>query len=218
MQSPQAYHSVTNSHFEDTEDTPRDSVLVPTGDISEILKLGSELQEQATRHQIHNVFDDGGYKELLLLKLFNLTKLDRTGDDAADRHGRRYEIKTVARVAANGKRKNSLSVTTEHTLTLENIRRYRSVHLWIIAIFDQAHPEEIYEISPQALEPYFERWEERLLALERRRGDGDVTPSINNPKINIKFVREHGIRIWPEGPVQLPLSVQESLEEAHKLH
>jgi hypothetical protein len=57
---------------------------------------------------------------------------------------------------------SSLSVTTEHTLTVDNVRRYRSVYLWIVAVSDQAHPEAIYEIAPLQLEPYFNAWEERL--------------------------------------------------------
>ena len=97
--------------------------LVPSGNINDLLAMGERLQEAATGRAIHNVFDDGGYKELLLLTLFTLSKLDRVGDDAEDAQGRRYEIKTVARVSAAGKRKTCLSVTTEHTLTKANLDR-----------------------------------------------------------------------------------------------
>jgi hypothetical protein len=96
------------------------SILQPTGDISALLALGTEIQAAATLRGIHNVFDDGGYKELLMLGLFNLIKLEREGDDAEDAFGRRYEMKTVARVSSSGKRKTSLSVTTEHTLAQTN--------------------------------------------------------------------------------------------------
>lgn len=48
-------------------ETPK---LVPTGDISDLLILGKQLQAAATAELIHNVFDDGGYKELLMLRLF----------------------------------------------------------------------------------------------------------------------------------------------------
>src|SRR5262245_13899829 len=80
-------------------------LLIPSGDIAPIVALVGQLQARASEHNIHNVFDDGGYKELLLLTLFDLQKLHRTGDDAADREGRRYEIKTVARVSSAGTRK-----------------------------------------------------------------------------------------------------------------
>jgi hypothetical protein len=168
------------------------------------------------------VFDDGGYKELLLLELFNLTKGGgRVGNDATDMLGREYEIKTVARLNFKGERKKSLSITTEHTLTLDNIDRYRSVHLWIVAVFDQSTPEAIYEIHPRNLEPYFAQWEATLqkqIEIDARRGGG-ARPHLNNPKIPLNFVARHGVRVWPpDGPAQamLPNYVQEGLEEARE--
>src|SRR4029077_8125619 len=126
---------------------------------------------------------DGGYKELILLTMFELRKLQREGDDAEDAQGRRYEVKTVARISSSGERKNSLSVTTEHTLTRANIERYRRVYLWIIAVFDQSEPEAIYEITPEALEPYFAKWEEEIRAQEALHAPGGAPPHLNNPKI-----------------------------------
>lgn len=191
--------------------------LVPTGDIRPIIELGLRLQEMATAHHIHNVFDDGGYKELLLLTLFNLTKLGREGDDAEDPQGRRYEIKTVARMSSAGVRKRSLGITTEHTLTHANIERYRRTFLWIVAVFDQARPEAIYEITPAKLEPFFAKWE---AALDRQEGvrSPDSAPShINNPKIPLRFIEEFGIQAWPPADVRLPRPVQEALELSEQL-
>lgn len=194
-----------------------ESLLVPSGDIGPVVELGRRLQEEASKHNIHNVFDDGGYKELLLLTLFNLKKLARTGDDAVDEHGRQYEIKTVARVSSAGERKTGLSVTTEHTLTLENLWRYRNVYLWIIAVFDQAQPEAIYEIKPTALETYFMKWEAKLNLLQASYQEGGTSVHINNPKIPLSFIARHGIRVWPAGPVQLPLQVEHALDESDAL-
>ncbi|MBO7940731.1 hypothetical protein JTP77_033100 [Streptomyces sp. S9] len=198
------------------------ALLSPQGDIRRIVELGLQLQERASERHIHNVFDDGGYKELLLLELFNLTKGGgRVGNDASDGLGREYEIKTVARLNFKGERKKSLSVTTEHTLTLDNIDRYRSVHLWIVAVFDQSTPEAIYEIHPGKLEPYFSQWEAALreqVEIDARRGGG-ARPHLNNPKIPLNFVARHGVRVWPpDGAVQamLPNYVQEGLEEAQE--
>jgi len=170
--------------------------LVPSGDISLLLEMGERLQQSATRHQIHNVFDDGGYKELLLLTLFNLKKLDRVGDDAEDELGRRYEIKTVARVAASGKRKTSLAITTEHTLTKTNLARYRAVHLWIVAVFDQSFPEVVFEIEPAALEPYFATWESKLDAQQAIQAPGGAPVHLNNPKIPLGFIAKNGVAVW----------------------
>lgn len=191
--------------------------LTPTGDVSGIVDLGVRLQSEASAHNIHNVFDDGGYKELLLLRLFNLRKLQREGDDAVDEHGRRYEIKTVARVSSRGIRKHSLSVTTEHTLTLTNIERYRRTFLWIVAVFDQAHPESIHEITPQSLEPYFSAWEARLLAQAGVRTSGSAPDHLNNPKVPLDFIKQHGLQVYPPSDVSLPAKVREGLEATSEL-
>ncbi|WP_158718677.1 hypothetical protein [Streptomyces griseus] len=186
------------------------------------MELGLQLQSHASAHRIHNVFDDGGYKELLLLELFNLSKAgDRAGNDALDVHGREYEIKTVARISARGERKRSLSVTTEHTLTLENIERYRKVHLWIIAVFEQSTPEVIYEISPARLErDYFSKWEERLLKQIESHREGGARPHLNNPKIPLSYVERWGVEVWRsdgDSQMELPVQVRTGLEEAQNL-
>lgn len=175
---------------------PQEVVLRPTGEITELIKMGVALQTLATARHIHNVFDDNGYKDLLVLTLFGLTKLRREGDDAKDDQERRYEMKTVARVSSDGRRKvdNQLHVTTEHTMTLANIKRYREVFLWVVAIFDQAKPEAIYEITPDKLEPYFKLWEERLSATGP---DGVVLRDhINNPKIPYTFIMKNGAKVY----------------------
>ncbi|MGN9765289.1 hypothetical protein ACTMS2_08955 [Micromonospora sp. SD12] len=171
-------------------------VLEPTGDIDHLLAQGTEIQAAATLRGIHNVFDDGGYKELLMLSLFNLRKLHREGDDAEDAEGRRYEMKTVARVSSSGKRKTSLSVTTEHTLTQANIERYRATFLWIVAVFDQSVPEVIYEIPPAKLEPYFASWEAKLASQGQL--PGGAPNHLNNPKIPLKWIALHGAQVWPK--------------------
>jgi hypothetical protein len=189
--------------------------LTPTGDAEAILELGRQLQLIATENGIHNVMTDNGYQELVVLTLFGLTKLRREGNDASDAEGREYELKTVGRVSAAGVRKVSLSITTEHTLTHANIARYRSVFLWVIAVFDRTLPEAIYEITPAALEPYFAKWEATLLA--RDPSGTDPLNHMNNPKIPLGFIIRHGIRVWPpetpelaegEGQVMLTAEVE----------
>jgi Restriction endonuclease PvuII len=186
--------------------------LKPAGDIEPLIEMGVALQAKATDHNIHNVFDDGGYKELMLLTLFELRKLNREGDDAVDAEGRRYEIKTVARVSSRGSKKSQLQVTTEHTMTLANLERYRKTFLWIVAVFDQARPEAIYEITPDHLEPFFARWEGQLRATNER---GDLRiDHINNPKIPLTFIAANGVRVWPPEPgVDLPPAAAEGLQQ-----
>jgi hypothetical protein len=177
-------------------------VLEPTGDIDHLLTQGIEMQSAATLRGIHNVFDDGGYKELLMLSLFNLRKLEREGDDAEDAEGRRYEMKTVARVSAAGARKTSLAITTEHTLTQANIDRYRKTFLWIVAVFDQSKPEVIYEIPPAKLEPHFAKWEATLAA--QGQSTGGAPNHLNNPKIPLKWIALHGVQVWPRAGRPIP--------------
>lgn len=130
-----------------------------------------------------------------MLTMFGLRKLRREGNDAVDDQGREDELKTVGRTSSDGRRKTSLSVTTEHTMTQANIARYRAAHLSIIAIFDQSLPEAIYEVTPLALEPYFKAWETRL---DERDGDWrPIRDQLNNPKIPMWFVERHGLRVWP---------------------
>lgn len=149
----------------------------------------------AAVHGIHNVFDDNGYKDLLLLTLFGLRKLGREGDDAVDAQGRQFETKTVARVSSRGVRKTTLSITTEHTMTLANIARYRQTFMWIVAIFDGAEPEAIWEIATDSLEPFFAQWEARLLELDDY--ERPMRDHLNNPKIPLRFIAEHGVQVWP---------------------
>jgi len=139
------------------------------------------------------------------------------GDDAQDSQGRRYEIKTVARVAASGKRKTSLSVTTEHTLTKANLARYRKTYLWIVAVFDQAHPEAIYEIAPDRLEPYFAAWETKLDFQESLLEAGGAPVHLNNPKIPLRFIVEHGLQVWPVHDLLLLPAVEEGLVQSERL-
>lgn len=176
-------------------DPPPIRRLTPTGDADAILELGRRLQELATGHGIHNVMTDNGYQELVVLTLFGLIKMRREGNDARDAEGHQYELKTVGRISADGVVKKSLSITTEHTLTHANIARYRSVWLWVIAVFNRTLPEVIYEITPAALEPYFETWEKRLR--EQDPSGTDPLNHINNPKIPLWFIERYGIRIWP---------------------
>lgn len=176
-------------------DEPPIRRLSLSGDAEAILELGRQLQILATKNGIHNVMTDNGYQELVVLTLFGLTKLRREGNDARDGDGHEYELKTVGRISADGHRKETLSITTEHTLTHANIERYRRVFLWVVAVFDRTLPEVIYEVTPHALEPYFAKWE---ALLDQRDGDWRlVRDHVNNPKIPLKFIAEHGIRIWP---------------------
>jgi hypothetical protein len=104
----------------------------------------------------------------------------REGNDAVDKTGRQYENKTlnVGRVK---------SFTTHHHLNPTIIAKYRKVD-WIFAVYRGIELEAVYFMPVQRLRPFFTAWETKW---NTNRKD------INNPKIPLKYVIEHGQRIFP---------------------
>lgn len=127
-----------------------------TGDISKIIDIAAELQKYGTERNIVSVFDDGGYRELLLATLFDLKlHVGRHGDDAVDVTNN-YELKTVNLVDTSGKLRKNPGITTCHHVNHEIIRRYRQLHSWLIGIFFINEPVEIYEVPGKAFKPYLQ--------------------------------------------------------------
>lgn len=180
------------------------------GDVSRLVALAHPLEVEANRFGIFNVFDDGGYRTLLLLEMLSLKKagVGRLGDDARDDQQRTYELKTVNLVSTSGGKKAAYpGVTTEHTLTRDNIARYRKTHAWVVGVFMGNRPIDVYVVPTKDLEPYFENWEASLTAKESERrarprkairpARSKKSPSqkpreekiaINNPKIPFAYV------------------------------
>lgn len=155
-------------------------------DISNILDLATALQEIGTENEIVSVFDDGGYRELIMGHLFGLQlHKGRHGDDATDDKGRNYEFKTVNLVDTSGRLRKNPGITTCHHVNHDIIRRYRSLHSWLIGIFFINEPVEIYELEPQFLDYMLDQWEKRL-------HDEGLT-HLNNPKLKLNDVRSHGV-------------------------
>ncbi len=63
------------------------------------------------------------------------------------------------------------------------LAKYRKVD-WIFAIYKGIELQSIYLMKPAELEPYFSNWEQKW----HSSGGKDI----NNPKIPVKFVVEHG--------------------------
>ncbi|MHB1681202.1 MAG: PDDEXK family nuclease [Bacilli bacterium] len=154
-----------------------------------ILALADAIQQEADKYDIIHVFDDGGYRELLLLKMFGLKKLaGRGGDDCIDPEtGQQFELKTVNLIDTSGNLRKTPGITTCHHINHEVIERYRKVSAWIVGIFYFNRPVRIYEVPTLALELYFLKWEKRLLVEEE-------LSHINNPKIPFQEVLKHGIK------------------------
>lgn len=82
------------------------------------------------------------------------------------------------------------------------IAKYRKVN-WIFAVYEGIEIKTIFLMTPADLEPYYKRWEEKWHA--------DGGKDINNPKIPLKFVEEHGRLLYeniaaPGATVMEPLA------------
>lgn len=147
-------------------------------------------QQLANQHGIKDIFQDNGGK---LLQVLLITGLDdspgRTGNDALDRLGREYELKTVNTESAQinpktGKRvKKYNGFTTNHHLTIPLIEKYQSV-TWIFATYKGIEIDTIYRVAPSDLEVYFSKWINEL--------SNGAKKHLNNPKISISHVRKYG--------------------------
>ena len=58
---------------------------------------------------------------------------------------------------------------------------------WIFAVYECIELRAIYKLTPEELEPYYTRWENKW-------HDGGGR-DINNPKIPLRYVVEHGALI-----------------------
>lgn len=157
-------------------------------DVKYLLDLADALQKEATKENIISVFDDGGFRELLLTKIFGLKKMaGRHGDDGLDEEtGNQYELKTVNLIDTKGELRFRPGITTCHHVNDEIIKRYRAVSGFLVGIFYINDPVRIYEVPTKALEPYFTMWENRL---KTEKG----LEHINNPKFSFVDIINNGI-------------------------
>ena len=136
-----------------------------------------EYQALATKHGIRDIFQDNGGKLLQVLLITGLLAMDsREGNDARDADGNEYELKSVNTLLTQ-------SFSTHHHMNPVILAKYRKVG-WFFAVYQGIELQAIYRMTPERLEPYFTKWEQKW--------HGDGGKDINNPKIPVKFVRENG--------------------------
>ena len=136
-----------------------------------------KLQELAEKHGINDIFQDNGGKLLQVLLLTGLKDLPgREGNDAVDQYGNEYELKSVNIQLTK-------SFSTHHHMNLTIIEKYRQVD-WIFAVYEGIRLIAIYQLTPSDLEFYYSKWENQW--------HSDGGKDINNPKISLKYVEEHG--------------------------
>ena len=139
------------------------------------------LQELASKHGINDIFQDNGGKLLQVLLLTGLRVLPgREGNDASDSLGNEYELKSLNILLTK-------SFSTHHHMNPSIIRKYREVD-WIFAIYEGIKLLSIRKLTSSELEPFYQRWEKKWHM--------DGGKDINNPKIPLKYVLDHGEQIY----------------------
>jgi len=141
-----------------------------------------EYQKLASKHGIDDIFQDNGGKILQVLLITGLRRVEgREGNDAVDATGQEYELKSVNVLLTKG-------FSTHHHMNPTIIAKYRKVP-WIFAVYEGIELKSIWRLEPEDMEHWYTKWEEKWHA--------DGGKDINNPKIPITFVRDHGKRIYP---------------------
>lgn len=139
-----------------------------------------EYQRLAEAHGINDIFQDNGGKLLQVILTTGLEVLPgREGNDARDANGNEYELKSLNALLTSG-------FSTHHHMNPTIIAKYRQVD-WIFAVYQGIELRELYILTPEQLEPFYFKWSEKWHA--------DGGKDINNPKIPLKYVQEHGKRL-----------------------
>jgi Restriction endonuclease PvuII len=134
-------------------------------------------QDLAVQHGINDIFQDNGGKILQVLLVTGLTVIPgREGNDAKDSDGNEFELKSVNIALTK-------SFSTHHHINPRIIEKYRQVD-WIFAVYRGINLLSIHKLTPPALEYFYTQWEEKW----HSKGGKDI----NNPKIPLKYVMEHG--------------------------
>ena len=145
--------------------------------LADLFPYVREFQKLASKHGIDDIFQDNGGKILQLCLVLGIKVLPgREGNDAIDAFGNEFELKTVNTL----KRTN---FTTHHHMNPIIIAKYRKVD-WIFATYEGIELQEIYQLTPAGMEYWYQRWEAKWHA--------DGAKDINNPKVPLRYVREHG--------------------------
>ena len=137
------------------------------------------------RHGIDDIFQDNVGKILQVLLLLGLTNLPgREGNDAVDKFGAEYEMKSVN---VNLTR----SFSTHQHMNPVIIAKYREVD-WIFAVYQNIELMSIYLMTPAEMEPFYRKWETKW--------HNDGGKDINNPKIPLSHVVSTGALLWGNPP------------------
>lgn len=150
--------------------------------LEKLMPAVREFQKLATEHGIDDIFQDNGGKILQMLLALNLQGIPgREGNDATDVEGREYELKSVNIWLTAG-------FSTNHHINIPIIEKYRKAR-WVFAIYEGIEMRRAFFMPAVKLETYFSAWEKKWTNEQK---------DINNPKIPLKFVCEHGECIYED--------------------
>jgi hypothetical protein len=157
--------------------------------LEELFPAVQAYQALATKHGIGDIFQDNGGKLLQTLLILNLQGLaSREGNDARDEAGNEYELKTVNVLLTS-------SFSTHHHLNPTILAKYRKVHAWYFSVYEGIELVEIFRMTPDDLEQsHFTPWEAKWRKMNE--GRSNEFRDINNPKIPVKHVQEHGELVY----------------------
>lgn len=151
--------------------------------LEKLMPAVREFQGLATEHGIDDIFQDNGGKILQMLLALNLQGIPgREGNDAVDVEGREYELKSVNIWLTAG-------FSTNHHINIPIIEKYRQAR-WVFAIYEGIEMRRAFFIPGEKLEEHFSKWEKQW---------AETKKDINNPKIPLKFVCDHGECLFDDG-------------------
>ena len=176
-----------------TELVTPETIADDRAELARLYPYLEQYQQLALKHKIADIFQDNGGKYVELQIILGLTTNGkRMGNDATDKNGKEYEIKTVN---INGKPE----FTTHHHLKQVIIDKYRKVS-WFFAIYKGIKLLAIYRVDPDGMEKHYLKWEAKL------NGGAD---HINNTKIAVRAVMNDGVLVWDregKGSFSLPVA------------
>lgn len=145
------------------------------------------IEKLARIYRISDIAQDNNLKLLQTLVLFDFqNQPGREGSDAIDRYGHEWELKTVNIDLTR-------SFSTNHHTNLERIAVFRQER-WLFSAYRGISLQEVYAVSPTALEKYFIKWE---IKVHEKIARNNENAHLNNPKIPLKFVRQVGTKVYP---------------------
>jgi hypothetical protein len=113
-----------------------------------------QYQDLAIRHGINDIFQDNGGKILQVLLVTGLQVIPgREGNDAKDSDGQEFELKSLNIDLTKG-------FSTHHHINPRIIEKYRKVD-WIFAVYRGISLISIYKLTPEDLEHFYAKWEEK---------------------------------------------------------